>query len=123
MLVHVAVLAVAIKLGSVPFASRTGRRTVVAMGANFNSTTRSPTATSACAGRLWRGLMLFMLVCGRCAAANVGIARALYVEQTGLDPGRRRRRGDRPGMELRGLGDVGVARPLTLRSFWAGSRV
>ena len=32
--------------------------------------------------RLWRGLLLFMLVCGVGAVANVGIARVLYHANT-----------------------------------------
>ena len=31
--------------------------------------------------RLWRGLLLFMVVCGVGAVANVGIAKALYYDQ------------------------------------------
>jgi len=32
--------------------------------------------------RLWRGLLLFMLVCGIGAVANVGIANTLYAGHT-----------------------------------------
>ena len=32
--------------------------------------------------RLWRGLLLFMVVCGVGAVANVGIARVLYEQHT-----------------------------------------
>ena len=58
---------------------------------------------------LWRGLLLFMLVCGIGAVANVGIARVLY-QATPPGPWRAPRGGDRRGMELRGLGDAGLAR-------------
>jgi dolichol-phosphate mannosyltransferase len=34
-------------------------------------------------GRFWRGLTLFMLVCGLGAVANIGIARALYFTDAG----------------------------------------
>ena len=62
--------------------------------------------------RLWRGLLLFMVVCGIGAVANVGIARVLVSDAHLLDRGGRDRGGDRGGVELRGLGDAGVARPL-----------
>jgi dolichol-phosphate mannosyltransferase len=32
--------------------------------------------------RLWRGLLLFMLVCGIGAVANIGIAKTLYAGDT-----------------------------------------
>jgi dolichol-phosphate mannosyltransferase len=32
---------------------------------------------------VWRGLALFMVVCGLGAIANIGIARALYAEDAG----------------------------------------
>ena len=63
--------------------------------------------------RLWRGLLLFMLVCGVGAVANVGIAKVLYREPHRLEHRRRDRRGDRRGVELRGLGDAGLARAVT----------
>ena len=48
-----------------------------------NSTTPSPIGNSACAGpRLWRGLLLFMLVCSVGAVANIGIANVLYEQNT-----------------------------------------
>ena len=36
--------------------------------------------------RLWRGLVLFMVVCGIGAVANVGIAKTLYVSDHVMDP-------------------------------------
>ena len=51
-----------------------------------SSTTTSPIAISGCAGtRLWRGLLLFMLVCGVGAVANIGIAKTLYETPHQLD--------------------------------------
>jgi dolichol-phosphate mannosyltransferase len=83
-LVNLAVLTIALKLGRVPFASAETAATILAMVFNFvlnNEITyrdqrlrRTP---------LWRGLILFMLVCGLGAAAGIGIARALYSENAG----------------------------------------
>ncbi len=57
--------------------------TVAAMAANFQLnnviTYRDQRLRGA---RLWRGLFLFMVVCGVGALANVGIARALYHART-----------------------------------------
>ena len=36
--------------------------------------------------RLWRGLVLFMLVCGLGAIANIGIANTLYLANSGWTP-------------------------------------
>ena len=63
--------------------------------------------------RLWRGLLLFMLVCGVGAVANVGIAQAAVREQHRLEHRRRDRRDDRRGVELRRLGHAGLARAVT----------
>ncbi len=39
--------------------------------------------------RLWRGLLVFMVVCGVGAVANIGIAKALYDSHTaGRSPAR-----------------------------------
>jgi dolichol-phosphate mannosyltransferase len=35
---------------------------------------------------LWRGLVLFMLVCGLGAAANIGIANLMYQQHAGWTP-------------------------------------
>jgi dolichol-phosphate mannosyltransferase len=35
---------------------------------------------------LWRGLLLFLLVCGLGAYANIGIARVLYSDHAGWTP-------------------------------------
>ncbi len=77
-LVDLAVLAAAHRLG-IAFTPAQALATLVAMVANFqlnNSITyRDHRLRGA---RLWWGLLLFMLVCGLGAAANLGIAAALY---------------------------------------------
>jgi dolichol-phosphate mannosyltransferase len=55
--------------------------TVVAMVANFQLNNQLTYRAQRLKGvRAWRGLVLFLLVCGLGAIANVGIARALYTE-------------------------------------------
>ena len=66
--------------------------------------------------RLWRGLLLFMLVCGFGAVANVGIAQVLYEQHAAWTVAGGDRRGDRRGVELRGLGDAGLARAVSRRT-------
>lgn len=76
-LVHLAVLWTAISAGAAFVAAQTAA-TLVAMIANFqlnNLITYRDQRLGG--GRLWRGLLLFMVVCGVGAAANVGIAWAL----------------------------------------------
>ena len=73
----------ALKLGSVPFAAAQAIATVAAMGFNFELNNQITYRDQRLRGpALWRGLLLFMLVCGLGAAANIGIARALYDEHT-----------------------------------------
>ena len=77
-LVHLAVLSAADALG-VDFVDSQTLATLCAMVANFqlnNAITYRDQRLRG--GRLWRGLVLFMLVCGVGAAANIGIASALY---------------------------------------------
>jgi dolichol-phosphate mannosyltransferase len=86
-LVNVAVLALARASGA-GFDNAQIAGTLVAMVANFDLnnviTYRDQRLRG---GRLWRGLILFMLVCSVGAIANVGIARALYYsQQTGPTP-------------------------------------
>ena len=85
-LIDLAVLTLARRAG-MDFAAAQTLATVVAMIANFqlnNSITyrdqrlRGPAKL--------RGLVLFMLVCGLGAAANIGIARALYLQHSGWTP-------------------------------------
>lgn len=77
LIVHMAVLAIAVRL--VGFAAAQWIATLVAMTANFflnNAITYRDVKLS---GRgLLRGLVLFYAVCGLGAFANVGIARVLY---------------------------------------------
>jgi dolichol-phosphate mannosyltransferase len=55
--------------------------TVVAMVANFQLNNRLTYRTQRLRGAaLWRGLVLFMLVCGLGAVANIGIAGLLYAD-------------------------------------------
>lgn len=78
-LVHLAVLEAMAQSGAGFTAAQTAA-TLVAMAANFQLnnliTYRDQRLRG---GRLWRGLALFMLVCGLGAIANIGIARALYL--------------------------------------------
>jgi dolichol-phosphate mannosyltransferase len=77
-LVHLAVLFAAGGAGA-DFGTAQTVATLVAMVANFQLnnliTYRDQRLRG---GRLWRGLLGFMIVCGVGAAANIGIARALY---------------------------------------------
>ncbi len=77
-LVHLAVLLAASAAGA-DFSRAQTLATAVAMIANFQLnnviTYRDQRLRG---GRLWRGLALFVLVCGVGAIANIGIARALY---------------------------------------------
>jgi dolichol-phosphate mannosyltransferase len=55
--------------------------TLVAMVTNFQMNNSLTYRTERLTGeRYWRGLVLFMLVCGLGAIANIGIARTLYTE-------------------------------------------
>jgi dolichol-phosphate mannosyltransferase len=57
--------------------------TVVAMAFNFQLNNQITYRDQRLRGpRLWRGLLLFMVVCGIGAVANVGIARVLYQAHT-----------------------------------------
>ena len=82
-LVHLAVLALAVKVALVPFGAAQAVATVVAMIFNFELNNQITYRDQRLRGpALWRGLLLFILVCGLGAAANIGIARALYSEHT-----------------------------------------
>ena len=85
--VHLAVLFTADSLGARFVVAQT-LATLVAMVANFQLnnviTYRDQRLRG---GSLWRGLLLFMVVCGVGALANIGIARALYASgHTGRTP-------------------------------------
>jgi dolichol-phosphate mannosyltransferase len=78
-LVHLAVLTLARVTGDFDFATAQIAATVVAMVFNFQLNNSITYRDQKLRGpRLWRGLLLFMLVCGIGAIANVGIARTLY---------------------------------------------
>ena len=86
-LVHLAVLFAAGAAGA-SFVWAQSLATLVAMIANFQLnniiTYRDQRLRG---GRLWRGLLLFVAVCGVGAVANIGIARALYYAgNTGRTP-------------------------------------
>ncbi len=78
-LVQLAVLAFARDVVGLDFSQAQRLATLVAMAANFqlnNSITyRDQRLRGA---RLWRGLVIFILVCGLGAVANIGIAQVMY---------------------------------------------
>jgi dolichol-phosphate mannosyltransferase len=79
-LVHLAVLTLARKTGAVPFETAQVLATIIAMIFNFQLNNQITYRDQRLRGpRLWRGLALFMVVCGIGAVANVGIAKTLYV--------------------------------------------
>jgi dolichol-phosphate mannosyltransferase len=78
-LMHLAVLMTARATGAVPFETAQAIATVAAMVFNFQLNNQITYRDQRLRGpRLWRGLLLFMLVCGIGAVANVGIAKELY---------------------------------------------
>jgi dolichol-phosphate mannosyltransferase len=82
-LINLAVLQAARGAG-MPFGSAQAVGTFVAMIANFQLNNQLTYRTQRLKGaNIWRGLLLFMVVCGLGAIANIGIARALYAENTG----------------------------------------
>jgi dolichol-phosphate mannosyltransferase len=81
--VHLAVLTAVLKLTGIRFESAQAIATVVAMVFNFQLNNEITYRDQKLRGpRLWRGLLLFMLVCGIGAIANIGIAKALYEGNT-----------------------------------------
>ncbi len=81
-LVHLAVLTLG-QWFDQPFAASQVAGTVVAMAFNFQLNNQITYRDQRLRGpRLWRGFLLFMVVCGIGAVANVGIARMLYQEHT-----------------------------------------
>jgi dolichol-phosphate mannosyltransferase len=82
-LINLAVLELARSTG-MSFGGAQTLGTFVAMIANFQLNNQLTYRTQRLKGaKIWRGLLLFMLVCGLGAIANIGIARALYAENTG----------------------------------------
>lgn len=82
-MVHLAVLALLREFTPLGFGGEQTIATLVAMICNFELNNAITYADQRLKGpRLWRGLLLFMLVCGVGAVANVGIAKALYDSNT-----------------------------------------
>jgi dolichol-phosphate mannosyltransferase len=82
--VHLAVLTILRKATPLGFEAEQAIATLVAMGFNFqlnNIVTYRDQRLRA--DRLWRGLLLFVVVCSFGAVANVGIAQVLYEQKTG----------------------------------------
>ncbi|MDR3535909.1 MAG: glycosyltransferase family 2 protein [Acetobacteraceae bacterium] len=78
-LVHLAVLATLRESTAMTFEVEQAIATVVAMAFNFELNNAITYRDQRLRGpRLWRGLLLFMVVCGVGAIANIGIAQALY---------------------------------------------
>ncbi len=81
--VHLAVLTAALMLAGLSFEAAQAIATVVAMVFNFQLNNDITYRDQRLRGpRLWRGLLLFMLVCSIGAVANVGIAKVLYEGHT-----------------------------------------
>jgi len=82
-LVHLAVLAGLRQMSGLEFAIEQTIATLVSMVFNFQLNNAITYREQRLRGpRLWRGLILFMLVCGVGAIANVGIANVLYQTDT-----------------------------------------
>lgn len=82
-LVHLMILTAALKSIGMSFEAAQACATVVAMTFNFQLNNEITYRDQRLRGpRLWRGLLLFMLVCGFGAIANIGIAKALYDTHT-----------------------------------------
>lgn len=82
-LVHLAVLALMRQATPLDFAIDQAIATVAAMVFNFQLNNAITYREQRLRGpRLWRGLFLFMLVCGVGAIANIGIANVLYQQHT-----------------------------------------
>lgn len=81
-LVQLAVLTAAREAG-LGFGTAQTIATIIAMAANFQLNNELTYRDQRLRGAaLWRGLVLFMAVCGLGAIANIGIARQLYAEHT-----------------------------------------
>jgi dolichol-phosphate mannosyltransferase len=82
-MVHLAVLGMLREYTSLGFEAEQTIATLVAMAFNFELNNAITYADQRLRGpRLWRGLLLFMVVCGVGAIANIGIAKALYDSHT-----------------------------------------
>ena len=82
-LVHLSVLALLRQVTHLDFTIEQSIATLVAMVFNFQLNNMITYREQRLRGpRLWRGLILFMLVCGVGAIANIGIANVLYEQNT-----------------------------------------
>jgi len=87
LLVHLAVLNATRGAFGLSFAEAQTVATIVAMVVNFQLNNRLTYGDQRLrGGTLWRGLLLFMLVCGLGAAANIGIANMMYRQHAGWTP-------------------------------------
>jgi dolichol-phosphate mannosyltransferase len=81
--VHLIVLTTALKVAGLSFEVAQAIATVFAMIFNFQLNNEITYRDQRLRGpRLWRGLLVFIVVCGIGAVANVGIAKALYDSHT-----------------------------------------
>jgi dolichol-phosphate mannosyltransferase len=82
-LVHLTVLSLLRGTTLLDFGTEQAVATLIAMVFNFQLNNAITYRDQRLKGpRLWRGLLLFMVVCGFGAIANVGIARVLYQQNT-----------------------------------------
>jgi dolichol-phosphate mannosyltransferase len=82
-MVHLTVLGLLRKTTGLGFEAEQTAATIVAMVFNFELNNAITYADQRLRGpRLWRGLLLFMLVCGVGAVANIGVAKTLYDSHT-----------------------------------------
>jgi dolichol-phosphate mannosyltransferase len=82
-LVHLVVLTLVLKFVGLQFETAQAIATVVAMVFNFQLNNDITYRDQRLRGpRLWRGLLLFIVVCGFGAVANIGIANTLYQTHT-----------------------------------------
>jgi dolichol-phosphate mannosyltransferase len=82
-IVHMAVLIGLRKLSPMTFEIEQTIATLISMVFNFQLNNAITYRDQRLRGpRLWRGLVLFMIVCGFGAVANVGIAKVLYEQHT-----------------------------------------
>lgn len=81
-LAHLIVLGLALRTAVLSFAAGQILATLVATVFNFQLNNQITYRDQRLRGpALWRGLLLFLLVCGVGAIANIGIARQLYADQ------------------------------------------
>ena len=82
-MVHLLILGLLRKFTSLGFGAEQTIATLVAMIFNFQLNNAITYADQRLKGpRLWRGLLLFLAVCGVGAVANIGIAKTLYESNT-----------------------------------------